>query len=103
MRLIQKSPLPINGSIGAIRFLLGFLFWIWGLGGFSFVAIDLVAMLGKLKEGVGVGSSSFLAAVAVVWIGGMVFFGLGALIAGTNFNVSQRVHEDAYGDVRVGH
>jgi hypothetical protein len=51
---------------------------------------------------VGVGSSSFLAALAVVWIGGMVFFGLGALVAGSNFNVVQRASEDEYGDVRIG-
>jgi hypothetical protein len=53
--------------------------------------MQLAEMMSKLKEGVGVGSSSFLAASAVVWIGGMVFFGLGALIAGSNFNVGQRL------------
>jgi hypothetical protein len=29
---------------------------------------------------IGVGSSSFVSAVALVWIGGMVFFGLGSLL-----------------------
>jgi hypothetical protein len=107
MRLFYKAPkweevYQINGNLSAIRFLLGLLFWIWGLGGFTLVIVDMLELIGKLKEGVGVGSSSFLAAIAVVWIGGMVFFGMGALIAGSNFNLMQRVQEDQYGDVRVG-
>src|ERR1700736_5251240 len=84
MRIFYKAPkweevYQINGSLSGIRFLLGLLFWIWGLGGFPLVIVDMLELMGKLKEGVGVGSSSFLAAIAVVWIGGMVFFGMGAL------------------------
>jgi hypothetical protein len=107
MRLFYRTPrwnevYQINASMGAIRFLLALLFWIWGICGFALVAIQASEVFGKLKDGVGVGSSSFLAAIAVVWIGGMVFFGLGALIAASNFNVMQRVAEEAeYGDVRV--
>jgi hypothetical protein len=81
--------------------LLGLLFWIWGFGGFTLVIVDMVELMSKLKEGVGVGSSSFLAAIAVVWIGGMVLFGMGALITGSKFNLMQRVQEDQYGDVQV--
>jgi hypothetical protein len=107
MGLFGKAPkweevYQINGSVSGARFLLGLLFWIWGLGGFAVVIVDLTDLLSKLKDGVGVGSSSFLAAIAVVWIGGMVFFGIGALLAGPNFNLLQRVQEDGYGDVRVG-
>ena len=107
MGLFGKAPkweevYQINGSLSGIRFLLGLLFWIWGLGGFAVIIVDLTELMSKLKDGVGVGSSSFLAAIAVVWIGGMVFFGLGALIAGAKFNLMQRVQEDRYGDVRVG-
>jgi hypothetical protein len=107
MQIFHKAPrweevYQINGSLGAIRFLMGMLFWIWGVGGFGLVFMQLAEMMSKMKEGVGVGSSSFLAALAVVWIGGMVFFGLGALIAGANFNVMRRAPENEYGDVRVG-
>jgi hypothetical protein len=107
MGLFGKAPkweevYQINGSLSSIRFLLGLLFWIWGLGGFAVVIVDLAELMSKLKDGVGVGSSSFLAAIAVVWIGGMVFFGIGALLAGSNFNLLQRVQEDGYGDVRLG-
>jgi hypothetical protein len=57
--------------------------------------------MSKLQTGVGVGQSSFLAALAVVWIGGMVFFGLGSIIAGSDMDVMQRTADDEYGDVRV--
>ena len=106
-RIFHRAPrweevYQINGSLSGVRFLMGSLFWIWGLAGFALVLIQLTEMMSKLKKGVGVGSSSFLAALAVVWIGGMVFFGLGALVAGSNFNVVQRASEDEYGDVRIG-
>jgi hypothetical protein len=96
MQLFYRAPrweeiYQINGSLGGVRFLMSMLFWIWGLAGFGLIFMQLAEMMSKLKEGVGVGSSSFLAASAVVWIGGMVFFGLGALIAGSNFNVGQRL------------
>lgn len=107
MRLFYRAPrwekvYQINRSLGAVRFLISMLFWIWGLPGFGFVFTQLAEIMSKLKDGVGVGSSSFLAALAVVWIGGMVFFGLCALIAGSNFNVLQRAPENEYGDVRIG-
>ena len=107
MRIFHRAPrweevYQINGSLSGVRFLMGSLFWIWGLAGFALVLIQLTEMMSKLKECVGAGSSSFLAVLAVVWIGGMVFFGLGALVAGSNFNVVQRASEDEYGDVRIG-
>lgn len=107
MKIFYKAPkweevYQINGSLSGIRFLLSLLFWIWGLSGFMLVIGSMLELMSKLKEGVGVGSSSFLAAIAVVWIGGMVFFGMGALIMGSKFSLMQRVQEDQYGDVRVG-
>jgi hypothetical protein len=107
MRIFHRAPrweevYQINGSLSGVRFLMGSLFWIWGLAGFALVLIQLTEMMSKLKEGVGAGSSSFLAVLAVVWIGGMAFFGLGAPVAGSNFNVVQRASEDEYGDVRIG-
>ena len=107
MRLFHKAPrweevYQINGSLSGIRFLMGAMFWIWGILGFMLVLFQLTSMMSKLKDGVGVGSSSFLTALAAVWIGGMVFFGLGALIAGASFTVVQRASEQDYGDVRIG-
>ncbi|MCP3383205.1 hypothetical protein NLM31_22825 [Bradyrhizobium sp. CCGUVB4N] len=82
------------------RNFLAVLFWLWGIAGFFVVIVDALDTMSKLQSGVGVGQSSFLAAIAVVWIGGMVFFGLGALLAGSDMEVVQRAED--YGDVRVG-
>lgn len=49
----------INASMGAIRFLMGLLFWLWGICGFALVAVQTSEVFNKLKDGVGVGSSSF--------------------------------------------
>src|SRR3979411_2514249 len=102
MRLFYRPPrweevYQINGSLGEIRFFMGALFWIWGLAGFALVFVQLAEMMSKLKDGVGVGSSSFLAALALVWIGGMVFFGIGALVASSSFNVMRPARDDPYG------
>lgn len=106
MRLFIKAPrwnevYQINGSMSVVRFLLSAAFWLWGIVGFAFVFVQFGDAVHSLRNSGGVGSSSFLAALAVVWIGGMVFFGLGSLLAGSNFNVMQRVAEGDYGDVKV--
>ena len=52
------------------------LFWLWGLAGFLICALLIFAMLGD----VGVGTSADVTAMLLFWIGGMIFFGLGALL-----------------------
>jgi hypothetical protein len=91
----------INSRTNGARLLLAMLFWLWGIVGFVMILFDAAETMSKLQTGVGVGQSSFLAALAVVWIGGMVFFGLGSLLAGSGMDVTQRATED-YGDVRIG-
>jgi hypothetical protein len=92
----------INSRASGLRFLLALLFWLWGIVGFLVILLDAADTMSKLQTGVGVGQSSFLAAVAVVWIGGMVFFGLGSLLGGGDMNVMQKsTDDDDYGDVRV--
>lgn len=58
------------------------------------VLVDAAETMSKLQTGVGVGQSSFLAAIAVVWIGGMVFFGIGSLLANGDMDVMQRAADD---------
>jgi uncharacterized membrane protein YhaH (DUF805 family) len=91
----------INSRTSGARFLLAMLFWLWGIVGFVLILLDAAETMSKLQTGVGVGQSSFLAALAVVWIGGMIFFGLGSLLAGSGLDVMQRT-ADEYGDVRIG-
>lgn len=57
-------------------------------------------ILAGLTGNVGVGTSAYLTATCVVWIGGMVLFGIGALLAHTDFDGERPIEED-YGDVPV--
>lgn len=59
-----------------MRRILTGLFWFWGIVGFF---VTFTYLLG-LPNNVGVGTSAYLAAVILMWIGGMFMFGVGALI-----------------------
>lgn len=78
------------------RSILAVLFWLWGVAGLLFNASTLFGLTGN----VGVGTSAYLTATCLVWIGGMVLFGIGALLAHTDFDGERPIEED-YGDVRV--
>lgn len=80
------------------RSILAVLFWLWGVAGLLFNAGTLFGLTGSI----GVGTSSYLSASCLVWIGGMVLFGIGALLAHTDFDGERPTGEDGdYGDVRV--
>ena len=81
---------------GASKGLLAVLFWLWGVVGLFFNAGTLFGLTGNI----GVGTSAYLTATCLVWIGGMVLFGIGALLAHTDFD-GERPNEEDYGDVRV--
>ncbi len=66
------------------------LFFLWGIVGFLFNLISLVSMLAPI--GVGVGTSAYVAAGALIWIGGMIFFGLGSLITVPRDQDDGRIH-----------
>lgn len=67
---------------GTGRGFLAFLFWIWGLIGLLLNAGSLLGLTGS----VGVGTSAYLTATSLIWIGGMVLFGMGALLAHNDFD-----------------
>jgi hypothetical protein len=101
MGLFSKSEkweesFRINSRDIAGRRLCGVLFWLWGLGGFILVLFEF----SRMPNNVGVGTSAAVAAECLMWIGGMVLFGLGAMIASPDFSAVKRVED--YGDVRVG-
>ncbi|WP_141343361.1 hypothetical protein [Bradyrhizobium sp. USDA 3458] len=83
-----------NQSSG--RSILSVLFWLRGVIGLLFNAGTLFGLTGS----VGVGTSAYLTATCLVWIGGMVLFGIGALLAHTDFD-GERPSDGEYGDVRV--
>lgn len=86
----------LRSQQGTGRGLLTSLFWLWGVVGLLFNAGTLFGLTGSI----GVGTSALLAASALIWIGGMVLFGIGALLAHTDFD-GERPSKEDYGDVRV--
>ncbi|WFU25566.1 hypothetical protein QA649_04955 [Bradyrhizobium sp. CB1717] len=78
------------------RIILSGLFWLWGVVGLLFNDGTLFGLTGSI----GVGTSALLAATALIWIGGMVLFGIGALLAHSDFDGERPIGEDN-GDVRV--
>ncbi|HEY6832143.1 MAG TPA: hypothetical protein VI251_06595 [Pseudolabrys sp.] len=71
----------IDGLQPTLRALLAVCFWLWG--GFGLL-LNVMYFLG-LSGSISVGPSAYLAACLLLWIGGMVMFGLGALIAPNNY------------------
>lgn len=58
---------------------LEYLFAVWGFLGFLVNLINGENLLFTTSS-IGVGASSYYGALATIWIGGMVFFGLGSLM-----------------------
>ncbi|QZN99765.1 hypothetical protein [Chenggangzhangella methanolivorans] len=71
----------IKPGWGAGRTIFASLFMAWGFIGFAWLMAETwLRLISTTSAGVGVGTSSFIAALALVWIGGMVLFGVGALM-----------------------
>jgi hypothetical protein len=71
----MEKPRHTGSAVG--RFIWALLFWIWGMGGFVINSVLYLALQGN----VGMGTSAYMALGFLYWIGGMLLFGLGALIA----------------------
>jgi hypothetical protein len=56
------------------------LFVIWGGLGLVINILNFMSMFSSGTTSIGVGTSSFASALVLLWIGGMVFFGLGSLV-----------------------
>ena len=68
------------------------LFWIWGILGLIINGITFLTLPGD----VGVGTSAYLAAGNLMWIGGMVLFGFGAVIGEI-----RPKKDDVPGDIKI--
>jgi hypothetical protein len=62
-------------DIAGGRLILMIAFWAWGAIGLLIVLLDF----GSLPSDVGVGTSAYMIVVEMIWIGGMLLFGVGAL------------------------
>jgi hypothetical protein len=80
----------LRGRQGAGRGFLGLLFWLWGVVGLFFNAGSLMGLTGS----VGVGTSAYLTATSLIWIGGMVLFGIGAVLANSDFDGERPLPQD---------
>lgn len=65
----------------SLRNMLIVFFWLWGAWGFFNVLLQF-ALLG---DKVGVGSSAYLSVVTLIWIAGMLLFGIGSLLVPVTF------------------
>jgi hypothetical protein len=81
---------------GAGRGFLSVLFWLWGIVGLLFNAGSLMGLTGSI----GVGTSAYFAATSLIGIGGMLLFGIGALLSHNDFN-GERPAPQNVGDVRI--
>jgi len=77
-----EQSFRLRTRTAAGRSFLGLLFWLWGGLGLLFNTVSLMG----LGTSVGVGSSAYLSATSLVWIGGMLLFGLGGLLANRDFD-----------------
>jgi len=57
-------------------------FWLWGIIGLFLNTGSYLALSGS----VGVGTSAYMVLGLLFWIGGMILFGLGAIISGLSYN-----------------
>jgi hypothetical protein len=64
--------------------------------GLLFNAGSLLGLTGS----VGFGTSAYLSATSLIWIGGMVLFGIGALLSHNDFNGERPIPADDL-DVRL--
>ena len=87
-RVVELSKLVHQASTG--RMLCRGLFWIWGLIGLALVLGEVIsASTMRAGTGVGIGTSGYILMETAVWIGGMVLFGLGALIGQVDFSLQR--------------
>jgi hypothetical protein len=86
----------LRSQHGGGRGLLTVLFWFWGGVGLLFNAGSLMGLTGSI----GVGTSTYLAATALIWIGGMVLFGVGAMLSHNDFD-GERPLPPSTGGIRI--
>ena len=85
----EKSE-PVNtGRIvpSSYYYALVTLFWLWGAFGFL---VNVGLYIDAAGKSVGVGTSAHMPATMLLWIGGMILFGLGALIGPRDYLLHDR-------------
>ena len=75
----QSEPEKAPGRIvpSSYQYTLVTLFWLWGTFGFL---INVGLYVDTMGKSIGVGTSATMPTTALLWIGGMLLFGIGAMI-----------------------
>ncbi|WP_316232534.1 hypothetical protein [Bradyrhizobium sp. SZCCHNR1051] len=91
-----ESTFRLRSHPSAGRGFLTVLFWLWGSIGLLLNGGSLMGLTGS----VGVGTSAYLTATSLIWIGGMILFGLGALLSHNDFD-GERPADPDVGDLNI--
>ena len=84
MRWIEAGR--VTSRPGGLRGVLSVLFWIWGIAGALVSALILDSLF---RTGGTLGDTAVLQAVSLIWIAGLLLFGMGALLAPTRYKIEQ--------------
>lgn len=76
-----ENTFRLRGHASGAKGVLAILFWMWGIPGLIMNSANLLL----LKGNVTVEISTYLSAATLIWIGGMILFGVGALIMRGHF------------------
>jgi hypothetical protein len=99
MGLFSKKPnreqtFRFRSHPSFVRELLVFLFWVWGVLGLLFNGSSVMGLTGSAG-----GGAAYLTATSLIWIGGMLLFGIGALLSHLDYDgVRPR---DSVEDIRI--
>ena len=85
----EKSELVNTGRIvpSSYYYALVTLFWLWGTFGFL---VNVGLYIDAVGKSVGISTSAYMSATMLLWIGGMVLFGLGAVIGPRDYLMHDR-------------
>jgi hypothetical protein len=82
MAISYTSSALIQSQNSGGRIFLAVAFWLWGGVGLLINTLNFLTLSGSI----GVGTSAYMAAGLLFWIGGMVLFGIGSLILSSSYD-----------------
>jgi len=79
-KYVSSALLEVTRSEG--RTFLKICFWVWGVVGLIGNTINFLSATGS----VGMGTSTYITMCLLYWIGGLLLFGMGALMINANYD-----------------
>jgi hypothetical protein len=84
------------------RLILGAIFYTWGLGGLFFFLVEATLMMRSAGDDIGSSAGAAMATVAVlvpqalIWIGGILFFGIATLLVAPAYRATKQNSIEPY-------